>query len=254
MATFEAPNFRLDGKHALVTGASRGIGLAAAHALGQAGATVVIAAREPATLDQAMKRLAEHGVQAQCAVLDVTDANAVADVVQRLGPFQVLVNNAGGNRPGVLLDMSEQDIEFVLKVNVTSSLLVSRAVIGGLIASGQSGSIINLSSQYGHIGAPERVLYSAAKHGVEGLTKSLAWEVGAHGIRVNTVAPSLIETDMTRARLSNPEVRETLAAKSALGRIGQPSDVTGAILFLASDAAAYITGSCIRVDGGTTAV
>jgi NAD(P)-dependent dehydrogenase (short-subunit alcohol dehydrogenase family) len=254
MATFEAPNFRLDGKRALVTGGSRGIGLAAAHALGQAGATVVIAAREPAALDQAMKRLAEHGVQAQSAVLDVTDANAVADVVQRLGPFQVLVNNAGGNRPGLLLDMSEQDIEFVLRMNVTSSLLVSRAVIAGLIASGQSGSIINLSSQYGYIGAPERVLYSAAKHGVEGLTKSLAWEVGAHGVRVNTVAPSLIETDMTRARLSNPEVRETLAAKSALGRIGQPSDVTGAILFLASDAAAYITGSCIRVDGGTTAV
>jgi len=133
-------------------------------------------------------------------------------------------------------------------------MTVSKAVIETLVANGRSGSLINLSSQYGHIGSPERTLYSAAKHAVEGYTKSLAWEVGSFGIRVNTVAPSMIETDMTRERLSDPLVREEFAQKSALGRIGQPQDLMGAIVFLASDASAYITGSCIHVDGGTTAV
>lgn len=254
MGQLQLPNMRLDGKRALVTGGSRGIGLAAAFALSHAGAQVTIAARDQSGLDEALELMGQHGAQAQCVVLDVTDATAVESAVGKLGPFQVLVNNAGGNRPGPLLDMTEQDIEAVLRLNVTSTMLVSRAVIAGLIESKQPGSIINISSQFGHIGSPERTLYSAAKHGVEGLTKSLAWELGVHGIRVNTVAPSLIETDMTRARLAEPGVREAFAAKSALGRIGQPEDVAGAIVFLASDASSYITGSSIRVDGGTTAV
>lgn len=254
MQALQSPDMRLDGKRALVTGGSRGIGLAAAFALSKAGAQVMIAARDQSGLHEAIKLMSERGVEAQSVVLDVTDAASVQSVVRKLGPFQVLVNNAGGNRPGPLLKMTDDDIEVVLKLNVTSTLLVSRAVIAGLIESNQSGSIINVSSQFGHIGAAERSLYSAAKHGVEGLTKSLAWEVGAHGIRVNTVAPSLIETDMTRARLAEPGVREMFAAKSALGRIGQPQDVAGAIVFLASDASSYITGSAIHIDGGTTAV
>lgn len=247
-------SFRLDGKRALVTGGSRGIGLAAAYALAEAGAQVTIAAREAKGLEAARELLAAQGLDVNTVVLDVTDSEAVGAAVQSLGVVHVLVNNAGGNRPGLLKNMSASDIEAVLNLNVTSSLVVSKAVIEALVAAGQPGSIINLSSQYGHIGAPERALYSAAKHGVEGYTKSLAWEVGQHGIRVNTIAPSMIETDMTRARLAEPGVRDALAAKSALGRIGQPADLMGAVVFLASDASAYVTGTSIRVDGGTTAV
>ncbi|WP_369810188.1 SDR family NAD(P)-dependent oxidoreductase [Orrella daihaiensis] len=250
----KAPEFRLDGKRALVTGGSRGIGLAAAFALANAGANVTIAARDKTGLDQACELLGRHGLVVSAMALDVTDPVAVSTAVPALGAIHVLVNNAGGNRPGLLRDMSANDMEAVLALNVTSSMLVSQAVIDGLVAAGQPGSIINLSSQYGHIGAPERALYSAAKHGVEGYTKSLAWEVGRHGIRVNTIAPSMIETDMTKARLAEPGVREMFASKSALDRIGQPADLMGAIVFLASDASSYITGASIRVDGGTTAV
>lgn len=254
MIVMQAPSFRLDGKQALVTGGSRGIGLACAFALAAAGAKVTIAARDQAGLDAARELLANHGLPIEVLVLDVTDSAAVRTAVSALGPVHVLVNNAGGNRPGLMKDMSAQDIEAVLALNITSSMLVAQAVIDGLVAASEPGSIINLSSQYGHIGAPERALYSAAKHGVEGYTKSLAWEVGRYGIRVNTVAPSMIETDMTRARLAEPGVRDSLASKAALGRIGQPEDLMGAILFLASDASSYVTGTSIRVDGGTTAV
>ena len=250
----QAPSFRLDGKRALVTGGSRGIGLACAFALASAGAQVVIAARDAAGLAQAQAQLQRQGVSVQTTVLDVTDTEGLQSQIAALGRIDVLVNNAGGNRPGVLSEMTAADIEAVLQLNVSSTLLVSQAVVSAMIQAGQGGSIINLSSQLGHVGAVERTLYSAAKHGVEGLTKSLAWEVGQYGIRVNTVAPSLIETDMTRARLDQPGAREAFAAKSALGRIGQPHDVSGAVVFLASDASAYITGSSIRVDGGTTAI
>ncbi len=253
----QPPDFRLDGKRALITGGSRGIGLAAAFALAHAGARVVLAARDRDGLDQASATLKDSGIPTgsiHTVVLDVTDPVSVQNTIAKLGVMDVLVNNAGGNRGGLLKDKSAEDIEAVLRLNVTSSMTVSKAVIETLVANGRSGSLINLSSQYGHIGSPERTLYSAAKHAVEGYTKSLAWEVGSFGIRVNTVAPSMIETDMTRERLSDPLVREEFAQKSALGRIGQPQDLMGAIVFLASDASAYITGSCIHVDGGTTAV
>ena len=250
----QAPNFRVDGKRALVTGGSRGIGFATAFALAHAGAQVVIASRDEDTLKLAQSKLQSQGLSVDISPLDVTDDEAVRQLFASHEPFQIVVNNAGGNRPGPLLSMSDDDIDLVLKLNVKSTLMVSREAIGGMISAGRGGSIINLSSQYGYIGAPERTIYSAAKHGVEGLTKSLAWEVGQYGIRVNAVAPSLIETDMTRARLADPAVRAKLAGLSALNRVGQPEDMTGAILFLASDASSYITGTAIRIDGGTTAV
>jgi NAD(P)-dependent dehydrogenase (short-subunit alcohol dehydrogenase family) len=248
------PSFRVDGQRALITGGSRGIGLAAAYALAKAGAELVIAARDAQTLQAAAARLRAAGARVEVAVLDVLDPQAIDRVVLAHGPFQILVNNAGGNRPGLLINTSSEDIEAVLSLNVTSAMNVARAVVKGMIEAGRGGSIVNLSSQYGHVGAEARTLYSAAKHAVEGFTKSLAWEVGQYGIRVNAIAPSLIETDMTRTRLAEPGFRETLAAKTALNRIGQPEDLIGAVLFLASDASAFVTGTSIRVDGGTTAV
>lgn len=248
------PSFRVDGQRALVTGGSRGIGLAAAHALALAGAQVVIAARRPAELDQAAGQIRAAGGDVQTCVLDVNDATAIESVVDRLGPFRILVNNAGGNRAGRLVETTDDDIDAVMRLNVNSAMNVSRAVVKGLVAAGLGGSIINLSSQFGHIGGDQRTLYSAAKHAVEGLTKSLAWEVGRHGIRVNAIAPSLIETDMTSSRLAQPGVREMFAEKTAIGRIGLPEDLMGAVLYLASDASSFVTGTSLRVDGGTTAV
>lgn len=251
----QVPSFRVDGRRALVTGGSRGIGLAAAHALAAAGAQVVIVARRQPELDQAAAQIRQlAGVGVQTCALDVNDATAIEAVVQQLGPFPILVNNAGGNRPGRLLETRDEDIDAVMRLNVNSAMNVSRAVIRGLVAAGQGGSIINLSSQFGHVGADQRTLYSAAKHAIEGFTKSLAWEVGCHGIRVNAIAPSLIETDMTRARLAEPGVRDLFAQKTALGRVGQPQDLMGAVLFLASEASSFVTGTSLRVDGGTTAV
>jgi NAD(P)-dependent dehydrogenase (short-subunit alcohol dehydrogenase family) len=250
----QTPSLRVDGKRALITGGSRGIGLAAAFALTQAGAKVVIAARRANELEQAAAAIRAGGGEVDICVLDVSDSEAVAKAVSQHGPFQVLVNNAGGNRPGRLVDTTDADIDAVMRVNVNSAMNVSRAVVQGLVKAGLGGSIINLSSQLGHIGAEQRTLYSAAKHAVEGFTKSLAWEVGRYGIRVNAVAPSLIDTDMTKARLAEPGVREMFAQKTALGRIGQPEDLMGAIVFLASDASSFVTGTSLRVDGGTTAV
>jgi len=250
----QTPSLRVDGKRALITGGSRGIGLAAAFALTQAGAKVVIAARRENELEQAAAAIRAAGGEVDICVLDVNDAAAVVKAVSQHGPFQVLVNNAGGNLPGRLVDTTDADIDAVMRVNVNSAMNVSRAVVQGLLNAGLGGSIINLSSQLGHIGGEQRTLYSAAKHAVEGFTKSLAWEVGRFGIRVNTVAPSLIETDMTKARLAEPGVREMFAQKTALGRIGQPEDLMGAIVFLASDASSFVTGTSLRVDGGTTAV
>jgi NAD(P)-dependent dehydrogenase (short-subunit alcohol dehydrogenase family) len=250
----QTPSFRVDGKRALITGGSRGIGLASALALALAGAKVVIAARRQSELEQAAVQIRAAGGEVEICVLDVSDPVAIEKAVSQHGPFQILVNNAGGNRPGYLADTTDADIDAVMRVNVNSAMNVSRAVVRGLVGAGLGGSIINLSSQLGHIGGEQRTLYSAAKHAVEGFTKSLAWEVGRFGIRVNAVAPSLIETDMTQSRLAEPGMREMFAQKTALGRIGQPEDLMGAVVFLASDASSFVTGTSLRVDGGTTAV
>lgn len=251
----KTPGFRVDGQHALITGGSRGIGLAAAYALTEAGASVCLAARDPQALQEAAAALKASGAEnVQTWQVDVTDHDAVRDGLARLPLFQILVNSAGSNRPGLLVDRTDDDIDFVLDLNVAATIAVTREVVRRLIDSGLPGSIINLSSQYGHVGAVERSLYAASKHAIEGFTKSLAWEVGSRGIRVNSISPALIETSMTQARLAQPGVREEIAAKTALGRVGQPEDLMGAVLFLASDASSYVTGTTIRVDGGTTAV
>lgn len=247
------PSWRLDGRRALVTGAGRGIGMAAAVALAQAGAEVTLVARSSDETQAIALALLKAGFRASFESLDVTDTKRVAEFVRDTGPYPVLVNNAGTNRPALLTDTSDDDIDHLMELNVKAALRVAREVVRGLIAHGSPGSIIQISSQMGHVGAPRRTVYCATKHAIEGMTKALAWEVGQHGIRVNSVCPTFIATDMTRSQLEQPEFREQVLGKIALGRLGELSDVMGPVVFLASDAAALITGASLLVDGGWTA-
>ncbi len=247
------PSLRLDGRRALVAGAGRGLGLACAAALAQAGAAVTLLSRSAAELDALAAAIRAEGGQADTLVLDVTDAAAVRAALAARAPYQVLVNSAGTNRPALLVDTPDADISAVFNLNVSAAFTLAREVARGLIAAQLPGSIITMSSQMGHVGSPRRTVYCASKHAVEGMTKALAWELGAQRIRVNTLCPTFIETPLTKPMLADPKFLDFVLGKIALGRLGQVEDIMGAVLFLASDAAAMVTGSALMVDGGWTA-
>ena len=247
------PCFRVDGKRALVTGASRGLGLAAAVALAQAGAAVTLAARSEDELRAACEAIAAQGGQADFVVLDVTDSKAVTAVIAQHPTFHILVNNAGMNRPKSLVNTPDEDIDAVFDLNVKATFYVAREVTRRLLAAGEKGSIINVGSQMGHVGGPSRTLYCATKHAVEGMTKALAWELGSAGIRVNTVCPTFIETAFTAPMFADAAFRDVVISKIALGRIGRVEEVMGPIVFLASEASSLMTGSALMLDGGWTA-
>lgn len=251
------PNFRLDGRRALVTGASSGIGLMAALALARAGAHVTLAARSAGPLLEACDALRAEGLACEPLTLDVTDSGAVEsafeDYMHRVGaPFDILVNNAGMNRPKPLIELDDADIDAVFALNVKAAFYVARAFARRLPAQG-SGSIINVSSQMGHVGSPRRTLYCASKHAIEGMTKALAWELGKAGVRVNTLCPTFIETTMTAGMFEQPGFRAWVEERIALGRVGRMDEVMGAAVFLASEASSLITGSALMLDGGWTA-
>lgn len=247
------PGFRVDGRRALVTGAGRGIGLACAAALAQAGADVTLVARSDDELRQACEAIRAAGGKCSHAVLDITDAVAVDRTLAQHGPFQILVNNAGLNRPKALVDVQDEDINAVFDLNVKAAFYVTRAATRGLLAAGLPGSIINVSSQMGLVGSPRRTLYCASKHAIEGMTKALAWELGAANIRVNTVCPTFIETSMTAGMFAEPAFRGWVLERVALGRLGRVEEIMGAIVFLASDASSLMTGSALVLDGGWSA-
>ncbi|OZI72419.1 SDR family NAD(P)-dependent oxidoreductase [Bordetella genomosp. 2] len=249
----QGPDFRLDGRRALVTGGSGGIGLAAAAALGRAGAHVTVAARRQPELEQVCAAMRAEGMDCAYAVLNVTDSAAVDAFVGGAAPFDILVNNAGLNRPRLLVDQSDDDIDAVLDLNVKAAFYTSRAVARRLLQAGLPGSMINVSSQMGHVGSPRRALYCASKHALEGMTRALAWELGPSGIRVNTVCPTFIETPMTEPMLAEPGFRDWVCARNALGRVGRLDEVMGAIVFLAGPASSLVTGSALMLDGGWTA-
>jgi NAD(P)-dependent dehydrogenase (short-subunit alcohol dehydrogenase family) len=247
------PAFGLDGRRALVTGAGRGIGLAAAAALAQFRAEVMLVARTRDEIESAASALGKAGHAARWATLDVLDTQAVRSFVAHNGPFEILVNNAGTNRPKPMLDVTEEDFDAVMTLNVRAAFFVAQAVAAGLVAAKKTGSIINVSSQMGLVGAANRTIYCASKHALEGMTKAMAVEFGPQGIRVNTLCPTFVETPMTQLFFADAKFRAAVESKIKLGRIGKVEDLVGAIVFLASDASSLMTGSALTIDGGWTA-
>jgi NAD(P)-dependent dehydrogenase (short-subunit alcohol dehydrogenase family) len=249
----KSPSFRLDGKRALVSGAGRGIGLAAAAALAEAGAQVTLAARTRGEIEEAAAAIRARGQSAAALALDVTDLAAVQAAVAAAAPFDILVNNAGTNRPAPFTEVKVEDFDAVFGLNVRAAFFVAQAVARKLVEAGRPGSIINISSQMGHVGGARRSVYCASKHAMEGFTKAMAIELAPHKIRVNTLGPTFVETPLTRPFFENEKFRNEVLAKIKLGRLGQVEDLTGAIVFLASDASALMTGAALVVDGGWTA-
>jgi 3-oxoacyl-[acyl-carrier protein] reductase len=241
----------LNGEIALVTGASRGIGLAIALALGRQGAVVVGTATSAAGADSIGKALAENKVAGRGAVLNVTDPASIETLLKDMdahgGMPTILVNNAGITRDNLLLRMSEDEWDSILDTNLKSVYRLSKAVLRSMTKA-RKGRIISISSVVGAVGNAGQANYAAAKAGIMGFTKALAREVGSRQITVNAVAPGFIDTDMTRAL--SPEQRDALTRQIPLGRLGNPEDIAAAVAFLASPAAAYITGLTLHVNGG----
>ncbi|MBT9386798.1 SDR family oxidoreductase [Pseudooceanicola sp. CBS1P-1] len=248
-----SPGFRLDGQRALVTGAGRGIGLACAAALAEQGADVTLAARTLPEIEAAAQAIRGRGQQARALALDVSDSAAAAQAIAAAGPFDILINNAGTNRPKPMQDVTPEDYDAVLGLNLRAAFFVAQAVARGLIAAGRPGSLIHMSSQMGHVGGPNRSLYCASKWGVEGMSKSFALDLAGHGIRSNTIAPTFIETPMTKPFFEDPAFRDSVLGKIKLGRLGQVEDLMGAVVYLASRASALVTGTSLVVDAGWTA-
>jgi NAD(P)-dependent dehydrogenase (short-subunit alcohol dehydrogenase family) len=247
------PSLRLDGKTALVTGAGRGLGLAATAALAQAGGHVTLVARSQREVERAADAIRGDGGAAEAAALDVTDIAAVAAFFAERPAFDILVNNAGTNRPGPMTDAAEADFDAVVGLNVKATFFVAQAAAKRMIAEEKPGSLIHMSSQMGHVGSAGRSLYCASKWALEGMNKAIALDLAPHCIRSNTIAPTFIETPLTAPYLDDPEFRRDVLARIKLGRVGRPEDVMGAIVYLASDAAAFVTGTSLRVDAGWTA-
>lgn len=247
------PSFRLDGRRALVTGAGRGIGLACAAALAGAGAEVTLAARSADEVEAAAAALRARGDAAHAIALDVTDMDAVEAALRAGAPFGILVNNAGANRPGPFVEATAESYDFVMDLNVRAAFFVAQAFARRLLEEKRPGAIVNMSSQMGHVGAANRTIYCASKHAIEGLTKAMAVELAPSGIRVNAIAPTFIDTPMTKGFFEDSAFREQTLAKIKLGRLGKVEDIMAAVLYLTSDASALVTGTSLLVDGGWTA-
>jgi NAD(P)-dependent dehydrogenase (short-subunit alcohol dehydrogenase family) len=247
------PSFRLDGKRALVAGASSGIGEAAAVALAEAGAEVTLVARRADELERLAGEMTAEGWSAIPLALDVTDLAATEAAVAAHGPFDILVNSAGLARHAPALETTEGDYDAATDLNVKAAYFLTRNVARGLAEAGKPGSLINISSQMAHVGGIDRAVYCATKHAVEGFTKSMAIEWGPKQIRVNTICPTFIRTPLGAQTLAIPERRRWIEEKIKLGRVGEVEDIMGAVVYLASDASSLVTGSSLLIDGGWTA-
>jgi NAD(P)-dependent dehydrogenase (short-subunit alcohol dehydrogenase family) len=243
----------LHGLTALVTGAGRGLGRSIAAACAASGADVVLMSRSTAEIEDAAREIREAGGTARAVTCDVTDTDRVAALLDEIGPIDVLVNNAGTNVPQPFTEVDGATFDRILGLNLRSVYFATQAVVRRMIERGHGGSIVNVSSQMGHVGAANRSAYCASKHAVEGMTKALAVELGPHGIRVNSIAPTYIETPMTRPFLQDPQFRTDTLRRIPLGRLGQVEDVTAAVVFLAGPASGLVTGTSLVIDGGYTA-
>lgn len=247
-------SFRLDGRRALVTGAGRGIGRAAAIAFAEAGAEVTVASRTRSELESVVAEIEAEGGKGHVMVLDASDVAAVQAEIGASPGFHVFFNNAGTNRPAPFTEVTIDDYDAVTNINVRGAFFAAQAVVKGMLRDGIKGSIINMSSQMGHVGGAKRTVYCATKHAIEGMTKAMAADLAPHGIRVNAICPTFIETPMTAPFMADPAFAEGVRKSILLGRTGQVDDLVGGLVYLASDASSLMTGSALMIDGGWTAV
>lgn len=249
----QLPTFRLDGKRAVVTGAGRGIGAASAIALANAGAAVTLVSRTRAELDAVAETIRAAGGEASVQPLDVTDTAAVNAWSESQPAFDILVNNAGMNRPKHFHQVTEDDYDAIMGLNVRAAFFFSQAISRKMVADKTAGSIIHMSSQMGHVGGATRTVYCASKWALEGFTKAMSIDLAPNGIRVNTICPTFVETPMTKGFLADETFRTNVLAKIKLGRLAKVDDIIGAVVYLAGDASAMTTGTSLVIDGGWTA-
>ncbi len=245
--------FDLSGRVALVTGAYRGLGLSIARGLAQAGAMVVLNGRKPDALRDATQSLAEAGLAVDTAVFDVTDRDAVLKAVDTVasshGTIDILVNNAGIQRRAAMVDFPQADWDAVIATNLTAPFVVSQAVLPGMMAK-KRGKVIHIASLMSDFARPTVVPYTAAKGGVRQLTRGMAVELAPHNIQVNAIAPGYFATELNRALIDDPTFNAWVCKRAPAGRWGDPDEIAGLAVFLASSAANYITGQLITIDGG----
>lgn len=245
-------SFAFHGQHVVVTGAGRGIGKGCSIGFAEAGAIVHLISRTRSELEQIVDDLKSRGREAIAYVCDVTNALEVSDVFNQLPRCDVLVNNAGGNKPEPFVDVEVATLDQYVDLNIKSVFQVSQAAVRMMLRQ-NGGVIVNMSSQMGHVGAKNRTLYCMTKHAIEGLTKAMAVELATHNIRVNSVCPTFVETPLSAGFLQDAAFRQQVLDQIPLGRIGKVEEVVAAVLFLASAQASLITGSGLLVDGGWTA-
>lgn len=244
------PTFSLSGKRAFVAGGSRGIGLGCAVALAEAGAHVIVGARGREAVEAAVEEMVAAGYSAEGIGLDITDVEAMRAAIAEMGRLDVLCNSAGLARHSAATETTPEDFDAVNSVNVRAAYFLAQAAAEAM---DEGGSIIQVSSQMGHVGGIDRAVYCGTKHAVEGFTKAMAIEWGPRNIRVNTLCPTFIRTPLTAATFADPEKRAWIESKIKLPRVAEVEDIMGAVLFLASEASAMVTGTSILVDGGWTA-
>ena len=244
---------RLDGKVALVTGAGRGLGRACAIALAEAGAEVIAMSRTATEVDGLATMLRGRGLRARALACDVKDRAAVRAAVAGLDRLDILVNNAGNNVPQPFVEVTDEALDHLVDLNVRAAFVVAQAAARRMTAQGGGGAVVHMSSTMGHIGGPNRTVYCMTKHAIEGLTKAMAVELAPLGIRVNSVAPTFVETSMTRPFFENAKFMDSVLQSIPMGRIVSVWEVAAAVVYLASPAAGMVTGISLLVDGGWTA-
>lgn len=255
MSFFES--LRLDGQTALVTGAGRGIGATIARYLAEAGAEVVLLSRTLSELQTVAQQIAEAGGRSSIRQCDVIDSKALRAIIDELPRLDILVNNAGTNIPEPMIEVSDEHLDHLLNLNIRSCFIAAQAAVKKMLQDPdrvkKGGSVIHISSQMGHIGSPNRTVYCATKHAIEGLTKAMAIELAEQNIRVNSVAPTFVDTPLVRQVVNTDEKRAFLFSKIPLGHLAETEDIAAAVAYLASPAARMVTGTCLKVDGGWTA-